>query len=56
MVKGIYAVCNCLNKVLCSCIKFLLSSPDDNEIRISERDLAEWKRIEGIDQYIQKRH
>ena len=29
--------------------------PDGN-IMISENDLAEWKRIEHIDQYVKKRH
>ena len=46
------AVCRCLDKVYCVCKGFLSSS---REIVISEEDLQEWKRIEGIDQFARKR-
>ena len=48
-VKLVSMVCNCLSKVACACTNFLNWN---RNIKISEQDLAEWKRIEGIDQYI----
>ena len=45
-------VCNCVNKVACACTNFLTAPSKNHTIKISDRDLAEWKRIEGIDQYI----
>ena len=47
-------ICKCLNKMACVCTNFL-NTPLSQD-RISEKDLAEWKRIEGIDQYNKKRH
>ena len=48
--------CRCWNKVVCICASFWTTPSKNREMRISQKDLAEWKRIEGIDQYNKKRH
>ena len=53
MVNALTSVCKCLNKVYCMCKGFVSPARDDI---VSEKDLQEWKRIEGIDQYNKKRH
>ena len=52
MVNVLTSVCKCLNKVYCMC-KGLVHPPEMPQI--SEKDLEEWKRIEHVDQFIQKR-
>jgi len=41
-------VCKCWHKIYCVCIDVL-------SIPYAKNDLEEWRRIEGIDQYIKKR-
>ena len=50
--KMFSVVCKCWNKVFCVCANFVTSS---RKASIAERDLAEWRRIEHVDQYISKR-
>lgn len=49
-------VCKCVNKMTCACTSFWTAPSRNREMQITQRDLAEWKRIEGIDQYNKKRH
>ena len=49
-------VCKCVNKMTCACISFWRTPSRNCGIQATQRDLAEWKRIEGIDQYNKKRH
>ena len=46
--------CKCINKMYCICKS--LMAPQGVTHQVSEKDLAEWKRIEHVDQFIQKRH
>ena len=55
MNKVLSTVCKCLNKVLCMCLDFWAMPSKNRHLQISERDLQEWKRIEGIDQFHRKR-
>ena len=54
--KLISMVCNCINKVACACTDFWNAPLKNRKINISQRDLREWRRIEGIDQYNKKRY
>lgn len=54
--KLIVMVCSCLSKVVCVCTDFLKAPSRNREAQISDRDLAEWRRIEGVEQYNKKRY
>ena len=54
--KVISMVYKGLTKVTRRCINFWNMPSQICKLIISEKDLAEWKRIEGIDQYIKKRY
>ena len=49
MVNVLTVVCKCINKVFCGNNK-------NRNLHLTNMDLKEWKRIEGIDQYNRKRH
>ena len=42
-------VCKCWDKICCACTHIFPTPTIKN-------DLEEWKRIEGIDQYVKKRY
>ena len=53
--KLISMVCNCLSKVACVCTSVWAVPSKTHHIKIYEKAIQEWKRIEGIDQYYKKR-
>ena len=44
-----------INKVVGIGVNVWTTPSRNREMQITQRDLAEWKRIEGIDQYHRKR-
>ena len=51
----IYSViCKCINVIRCNC-RDLLALKNERGFTASYRDLDEWRRIEGVDQYLNNR-
>lgn len=55
MSKVLSMVCKCLNKVVCICNSVLAAPAERRNIKIAQRALEEWKRIEGVGFYNRKR-
>ena len=49
-------VCKCVNKFACVCASVWMTPSRNRRTQISERDLREWRRIEGVEQYNKKRY
>ena len=52
--KILTAVCKCLSRFLCTCTNGWTDTPKN--VTLSHKDLEEWKRIEGVDQFTRKRY